>query len=176
LFDQADGHPLALLGRAELAIDRGDARAAAELAERYLRRLPQQNRTDRAPGLELLVRALALSGDLDGARTALAELSAIATLMMTGALRAMASRAAGWIALAAGQPDEARRHLEDAVDRFVQSGAPFEIAAARIGLARALALLGRDSDAALEARRAVDLLVELKAEFQPARRANCWPP
>jgi hypothetical protein len=40
LFDQADGHPLALLGRAELAIDRGDTRAAAELAERYLRRLP----------------------------------------------------------------------------------------------------------------------------------------
>ena len=169
LFDQADGHPLALLGRAELALDRGDARAAAELAERYLRRLPQQNRTDRAPGLDLLVRALAKSSDLDGARTAFAELSAIATLMMTGALRAMASRAAGWIALAAGQPDEARRHLEDALDGFVQGGAPFEIAASRIGLARALALLGRDTDAAIEARRAVDLFVELKAEFQLAQ-------
>ncbi len=173
LFDQADGHPLAILGRAELAMDRGDARGAAELAERYLRRLPPQNRTDRAPGLELLIRALAAGGDLEAARTALAELSAIATLMMTGPLRAMASRAAGWIALAAPRPDEARRHLEDAVDRFVQSGAPFEIAAARIGLARALALLGRNADAALEARRAIDLLVELKAEFQLAQ-ARAW--
>ena len=169
LFDQADGHPLALLGRAELACDRGDARAAAELAERYLRRLPAQNRTDRAPGLDLLVRVLAADGDLDGARTACAELSAIAALMRTGPLRGMASRAAGWIALAAGEGDEARRHLEDAVDRFVQSGAPFEIAAARIGLARALLLLDRGTDAALEARRAVDLLVELKAEFQLAQ-------
>jgi LuxR family maltose regulon positive regulatory protein len=169
LFDQADGHPLALLGRAELARDRGDARAAAELAARYLRRLPAQNRTDRAPGLDLLVRVLAADGDLDGARTAYAELSAIASLMRTGPLRGMASRAAGWIALAAGEGDEARRHLEDAVDRFVQSGAPFEIAAARLGLARALALLDREGDAALEARRAVDLLVELKAEFQLAQ-------
>jgi DNA-binding NarL/FixJ family response regulator len=89
--------------------------------------------------------------------------------MMTRPLRAMASRAAGWVALAAGQADDARRHLEDAVDHFLQSGAPFEVAAARLGLARALALMGRSDEAAVEARRAVDLLTELKAEFHMAQ-------
>jgi DNA-binding NarL/FixJ family response regulator len=81
----------------------------------------------------------------------------------------MASRAAGWVALAAGQADEARRHLEDAVDQFRQSGAPFELAGARLGLARALAHDRRLDEAAAEARRAVDLLVELKAEFHLAQ-------
>src|SRR6185436_5470203 len=105
---------LALVGKAELALDRGDARAAADLGARYLRRLPVQNRTDRSAGLELIVRALAAEGDLDGARTALAELTAIAALMKTRPLQAMASRAAGWTSLAAGRADEARSHLEDA--------------------------------------------------------------
>jgi DNA-binding NarL/FixJ family response regulator len=165
LFDKAEPHPLAQLGRAELAIDRGDARAAAELASRYLRRLPANNRTDRAGGLELLVRALAASGDADGARTALAELSAISTLMKTAPIRASASRAAGWVAIAAEDADAARRHLEDAVDGFLRCSAPFELAASRLALAQALVLLQRPEDAALEARRAVDLLTELKAEF-----------
>ncbi len=35
LFEQAEHHPLAALGRAELAFDRDDVRAAAEAAERY---------------------------------------------------------------------------------------------------------------------------------------------
>jgi DNA-binding NarL/FixJ family response regulator len=165
LFEAAGSHPLALIGTAEIALDRGDARAAADLAERYLRRLPPQNRTDRSTGLELIVRALASAGDLDGARTALAELSSIASLMMTRPLRAFASRAAGWVAMAAGHADEARRHLEDAVDHFRQSGAPFELAQARLGLARALSQGGRSDEAAAEARRALDLLTELKAEF-----------
>jgi hypothetical protein len=58
LFDQAGGHGLALLGRAELAFDRGDLRAAADQAARYLRHVRTQNRTDRASRLDLLVRAL----------------------------------------------------------------------------------------------------------------------
>ena len=44
-----------------------------------------------------------------------------------------------------GEADAARQHLEDAVDLFLQSGAPFEVARARIELARALAALGRAS-------------------------------
>ena len=51
-------HPLAALGRAELAFDRGDARGRGGAAERYLRRVPPHNRTDRVVALDLLVRAL----------------------------------------------------------------------------------------------------------------------
>jgi DNA-binding NarL/FixJ family response regulator len=169
LFDRAASHPLAVLGRAELALDRDDPRAAADLADRYLRRLPPQNRTDRATGLELLVRALTAAGEAAAARTALAELASIAALMKTPPLVAIAARASGWLAMAEGDADAARRHHEDAVDGFLQSGAPFELAAARMGLATALAALGRSPEAAREARRAVDLLGELHAEFHLAR-------
>jgi len=169
LFDQAGAHGLAVLGRAELAFDRGDMRAAAEHIDRYLRRVPTQNRTDRAAGLELLVRAQAAAGELDGARTALAELTAITAVVGTLPLRAATSLASGWVAMASGEADEARRQFEDAVDRFVQSNAPYEVARARIELARALASLDRIDDAALEARRAIDVLTELKAELEISR-------
>ena len=135
LFDQAGAHGLALLGRAELAFDRGDMRTAAEHIDRYLRRVPTQNRTDRAAGLELLVRAQAAAGELDGARTALAELTAITAVVGTLPLKAATSLASGWVAMASGEEDEARRQFEDAVDRFVQSNAPYEVARARIELA-----------------------------------------
>lgn len=169
LFERSEPHGLASLGRAELAFDRGDLRAAAEQAERYLRRVPLHNRTDRAAGLDLLVRALVGAGDLDAAKTALAELTAIAALVSTVPLRAAASLAAGHVAAGGHDADAARRHLEDAVDLFLQSGAPYELARARIELARALAALGRVEAAVDEAQRAVDLLAELKAELELSR-------
>jgi DNA-binding CsgD family transcriptional regulator len=166
LFDRAEPHGLAALGRAELAFDRGDARAAADLAERYLRRVPAHNRTDRAAALDLLTRALVGASDLDAARTALAELTGIAALVDTPPLRAAASLAAGYVDRALGRHDAARRHLEDAVDLYRQSSAPYELARARIELARALAALGRTAAAIEEAQRAIDLLAELKAELE----------
>ena len=169
LFDQSEPHGLAMLGRAELAFDRGDAEAAAEQAARYLRRVVPHNRTDRAAGLDLLVRALVFAGDLDGAKTALAELTSIATIVATPPLRAFASLAAGCVAMGAGDAAEAQRHVEDAVDLFLQSGAPFELARARIALAGALSARGRIDAARQEAHRAIDLLSELKAELEISR-------
>jgi DNA-binding NarL/FixJ family response regulator len=169
LFEQSEPHGLAALGRAELAFDRGDMRAAADLAARYLRRVELHNRTDRAAGLELLVRALVGLSDLDNARTALAELSAIAQLVGTKPLKAAASLAAGYVALGAGDANEARRQLEDAVDAFLQSGAPFELARARLALARALEGLGQHEAARQEAERTIPPLVELHAELEISR-------
>jgi ATP/maltotriose-dependent transcriptional regulator MalT len=169
LLDQAGTQGLALLGRAELAFDRGDLRAAEELASRYLRHVPTQNRTERASGLDLLVRALTGLGEWDRAKTALAELSGIATVVATIPLRAAASLAQGYVAVGEARHDEARRHLEDAVDLFLQSGAPFEVARARVELASALAGLGRIDDATEEIHRAVNLLSELRAEHEIAR-------
>jgi len=169
LFERSNPHPLSSLGRGELAIDRGDMRAAAEEAERYLRRIPARNRIDRAAGLDLLVRALAAVGDLDRARTALAEMTAIATIVGTRPVRAAASLAAGCVHRAAGDPDAARRAIEDAVDGFLQSGACFELARARVELARTLSSLGRAEAAAEEAQRALDMFAELNAELEVAR-------
>ena len=169
LFQQAEHHPMAALGTAELAFDRGDMRAAAEQSERCLRRILPHNRTDRAAALDLLVRAQVTSGDLDGAKTALAELTAIAALVSTGPLRAAASLAAGTVDLGSGDVDSARRHLEDAVDLYLASGAPFELGRARIELARTLVALGRIQDARQEAQRALSLLSELHAELEMSR-------
>jgi len=81
-------------------------------------------------------------------------------------LRAAASLAAGIVDLGAGAPDVARRHLEDAVDLYVASGAPFELGRARIELARALVALARIQDARQEAQRALSMLSELHAELE----------
>jgi DNA-binding NarL/FixJ family response regulator len=169
MFEQSEPHSLALLGRAEIALDRDDPQAAAELAARYMRRVMPHNRTARAAGLELLVRALVRTRDMDGARTALTELTNIATLVETLPHKASASYAAGFVATGAGDLNGAQRHFEDAVDLYLQSGAPFEVSRARIELARTLASRGRVDAARDEARRAMELLGELKAEIEIVR-------
>jgi len=114
----------------------------------------------------VLVRALTGAGDSTGARTALVELTNIATLVGTVPLRGAASYAAGYVALGENRADSARQHFEDAVDLYLQSGAPFEGARARLELARALGALGRTDAATAEAHRAHELLTELKAEVE----------
>jgi ATP/maltotriose-dependent transcriptional regulator MalT len=169
LFDKAGAHPLASLGRAMVAFDRGDFKSAVDLADRCLRKLPLQNRTERAAGLELLARAhMELRATAD-ARRALEELSDIAARAETDPLRASASLAAGIIAGGSGDPTSARRHLEDAVDLFHRSGAPFETARARVELARVQGVLGRTESAAKEAASAVEELTALNAGLELSR-------
>jgi Tfp pilus assembly protein PilF len=73
LFMQAESHPMAAVGMAELSLDRDDCHGAVALVERVLRRIPVANSTQRAAVLELAVRAKSAAGDVDGARGHLAE-------------------------------------------------------------------------------------------------------
>jgi DNA-binding NarL/FixJ family response regulator len=131
--------------------------------------VPAHNRTNRASGLDLLVRARLASGDREGAKTALVELTAIASLVETIPLSAAASLAAGRVALAEGREEAAQRYCEDAVDGYLKSGAPFELSLARMELARVLSARGRAEDAVQEVNRAIEILSELKAELEIAR-------
>jgi len=169
LFDRAEMHPMAALGRAMVAFDRGDFKAAADLAQRYLRKLPLQNRTERAAGLELLSRAEAELGDSVDAHKAVEELQDIAARAHTDPLRASANLAAGVVLARSGDAASARQHLEDAVDLFHKAGAPFETSRARIELARVLGMLGRADSAAEEARRAIGEFTQLHADMELAR-------
>lgn len=169
MFSRAEPHPQASLGRAEMALARGEAKAAADLADRYLRRLPVHNRVERAAGLELGVRARLAAGKRREAKAAFDELSAIASDVGTAPLLASERLAAGLLASADGDLESARRHFEDAVDRFQQSGAPYETARARIELARALTGLGRVEDGRSEAARAIELLQGMGAEGEIER-------
>ena len=169
LFRLFDAHPLAMLGRAELCLDRGDAVLARDLVERVLRETPPTSRTQRAAGLELLVRAHALVGDRAAAAAALDELRAIAAAVHTEPLRASASFAAGVIEAAAGDHEAARRSFEDAAHLFQRSGAPLEASRARLQLATALAALGRGGHAAEQAAAAASVLERIGARAEAER-------
>jgi LuxR family transcriptional regulator, maltose regulon positive regulatory protein len=158
LFAEAETHPLGAVGMAELALDRGDPKAAIPLAERVLRQLPAENRTQRAAALELATRAKAATGDLDGARVHVEELRSVAEAVPTSPLRAAASFSEGVVAAAAGDHGSAVAALEDAVGLFAASDAPFELGRARTELARSLGELGRRDSAVREAAAALEVL------------------
>jgi DNA-binding CsgD family transcriptional regulator len=166
LFDRAGHHPIAQLGRIALSLDRGESRKAIDLADRYLRQMPEHNRTERAHGLEYLARAGAGAGDLAGARRASRDLDAIARAVGIPPFEATASIARGYVAIVAGDQDAARRYFEDAVDWFDRCGAPFETARARLDLARALGRLGQTPAALEEVRLAVGALDGIDAAFE----------
>ena len=128
LLDRAGVSASAQLCRAGMALDRGDAVGAAELAERVLRQLAPERRVARAPALELLARARAAHGAPAAARPPLADLRALAGLAGTVPLRAAADLAEGAVAAADGEHDRARALLEDAADAFERSGGPYDAA------------------------------------------------
>jgi DNA-binding NarL/FixJ family response regulator len=137
LFEQAPRHSLAQLGLAEVALDRGEPAAARDLLERVLRDVPEANATKRAAPVELMARALAALGEADAATALVAELDAIAATVGTLAVRAGARFAAGVVAAARGDRDDACRCLDDAAELFAAGGGPFEEARARAALERA---------------------------------------
>jgi DNA-binding NarL/FixJ family response regulator len=169
LLADAGSSGSAQLCRARLALDAGDPVRARELLERRLRQLPRDRRLDRAPALALLVRSRVARGELAEAEQALAELREVARLVGTGPLVAHADLAAGLLAAAVGDRERARLLLEDAVDGFERSGAPFECAQARIELATAMLALGRAEAAEHEAIAACERLLAIGAESEAAR-------
>ncbi|MDX6647116.1 MAG: family transcriptional regulator, regulator of embCAB operon, partial [Miltoncostaeaceae bacterium] len=126
LLARADRHPVALLGRGELALDRGDPAGAVEAAERYLRRLSPESRTERAAGVELLARARLAAGAADAAGALAAELRTIADAVGTDALRASAALVEGLLAAASGDAATAAELLDAAAELFEGAGGPYQ--------------------------------------------------
>jgi ATP/maltotriose-dependent transcriptional regulator MalT len=178
LLDQLDAHPLrtlgsrpALLGRAALALDQGDPTTAIELAERFLRGAPAADQVERVDGLDLLARGQAARGEHARAAQTARALAAATTSIASPPLQALAQSCAGVVASAAGDLDEARRRLEDAIDLFDRSTAPYDAARARLDLAQVLAALGRASTARREAEAASRTLDRLGARRERGRAA-----
>jgi LuxR family transcriptional regulator, maltose regulon positive regulatory protein len=169
LLDRAGPSPGVRLCQGRLALDDGQTLRAVELAERVLRQVPAHRKLDRAPALELLLRARAARGEVERARPALDALREIERLVGTAPLRATADLAEGLLAAAAGDHDRARTLLEDAVDGFERSGGLFEATVARVELATTLIALGRSDTAEREAGAAVGRLVELGATVEADR-------
>jgi LuxR family maltose regulon positive regulatory protein len=167
-----------LVCRSKLARNRGDPQRALALAERALRQTLEHIVVQRAPALEALIAAAVDCDDWPRAHAGLAELKTLAAVIDTAPFRAAVNLAQGLLAAATGKQDHARRHLEDAVDGFERSGAPFEAAEARLELAKSLTALGRAAEAAEEARIALEHLralgVETEVRLAP-RRAGAAP-
>jgi ATP/maltotriose-dependent transcriptional regulator MalT len=169
LFARAEGRSLALLGRARIAWDRGDAATAADLLERFLRRTPPDNWSGRATALELLARARLELGQAAEAEAVRADLKALGERVDARALRSASLLAEAVYLDSNGRHEEARRLLEDAVDMLHHAEAPLEAGRARLDLARCLSALGRSAAAHQEARAALETFRRLAAAHDVAR-------
>lgn len=164
LYDQAPTSILALLGRSMLALAEGNTTDAIDAAERYLRRIPRADRTERTPGLEQLARAQITAGLLDNARTTIKELREIDEVVGIPAVAVARITAEGMLAAAEGRHDEARRLFEDAIDTSTAAEIPVEAASTRVLLASSLAALGRTTAATEELQRAIETFTTVGAE------------
>ena len=143
LFGEAERHPLAQLGRAELASpaarpDLARARPGAAAAPHPAREPGRPRRP-----VEALVRAEAAPATTRRGRHA-RELRAIADAVGTTPLLGAASFAAGVVAGRERRPRRARDRFDDAAELFAAAGAPLERAGPGSGSRTALRALGAD--------------------------------
>lgn len=165
LFGSTKTHLLSLLGQAALALDEGDPETAVAFANRFLRRIPENDRIERVPGLELLIRAYVQNGTLESAKNALAELRSTVNLVSTEPLVAAVRFAEGVVATAEDNPDEALICFEDALDLFERTSMPYESVLSRIELSRVLQRTGQDARSLNEANTALSHAENIGAEF-----------
>jgi DNA-binding NarL/FixJ family response regulator len=163
LLARAEPHQMALLSRGALALDRDDAASAIDFAQRFLRRISEEDQAERVFGLELLLRAHLRNGDLASAGEDLQALEKTSASVGTRALRATATAGRGLFARARGDLEDARRALEDAADLFAASDDAFDAARVRLDLSAVLRDLGRDAGALEQAVMAQDALRRLGA-------------
>jgi DNA-binding CsgD family transcriptional regulator len=168
-FRALAGH-LYLLGRAALALDQGDPETTIDLAERFLRIIPAEMQITRIPALELLIHAWIGLGRRARAEERLAELRAVAAPVTTKPMQGSVRFAEGLVAAAAGEHEVAKQCFEDALELWAQSGAPVEMAQARLALAGVLGELDRAEAAEQEAAAALESLQAIGATGA-ARRA-----
>ncbi len=172
LFEAALPLAQAVLALGELDLAGGDAAAAADAADRVLRRLGDASILDRFPALELLARARAAAGDAQGAGAVADEVQREATRLGTPYMRGRGRMVHAHVLSAAGEHDRARQAAEDAADLFAQCSAPYEAARAGMLLSTALEALGHPARAEAEARAAREALELLGAQPEPGRSAT----
>jgi ATP/maltotriose-dependent transcriptional regulator MalT len=163
LYQAAGSHLLAILGRAALALDRGEPTAAADLAEQYLSQIPERDRTERIAGLEVLIGARIGEGSFEDASRSLAELEAIAEKVGTQPLRATVAFVEGCLLEEEGDHRRAAALLEESAVLFERNRTPFEAARSLFQLTKALLALGRREPASIAVRSAREIFEELGA-------------
>lgn len=130
------GSPTAVRADAAIRLARGEVAAAVTLLDRQLSLISRSGLLA-VPLLAQLVEAQLASGDYEGARTTTAELESLAAQTSNARVTAIATAAAGRVALAMAAP-EAIELLERGAELFGRLRMPYEEARTRIELATAL--------------------------------------
>ncbi|HXT16053.1 MAG TPA: LuxR C-terminal-related transcriptional regulator [Gemmatimonadaceae bacterium] len=169
LFEQAGSVTAARIGLAEVMVEQGNPAEAVALLEQLLKHLGAVESTLRATALEVLVRAYATLGQTENAAPFLEELEHIAEQAATDPLRASALAARAVLLRAFGELSHSENCYERAIDLFARSGAPFETARARAGLAELYVSTGREESAEREARLAAGAFEALGAAREASR-------
>ncbi|HEX7939274.1 MAG TPA: LuxR C-terminal-related transcriptional regulator [Gemmatimonadaceae bacterium] len=172
LFEHSSGQPIARLGRATLALLRGNADDAAKLLDRFLGDLGADEATARAGALELAVQAHSERGDAAAATRALEDLERVAKALGTVPVSASLMNARGVVLGTAGDITGAADCFEKAVALYEQGGAPLETARARLKLAELLLAAGRADAAVRESRAALEVFRSLGAQHDEARASD----
>jgi tetratricopeptide (TPR) repeat protein len=145
-------------GPAQLLLARGDVAGAASSIRDALERptsvpskeLPPDSDLRRAPLLATQVEIAIADGDLQGAQAGADELAAIAARFQSKALIASAVQSRAQLRLALGDAPGAERLFTEAAGLWIEVGAPYEVALARIGLGDACRAGGNQHRAELE--------------------------
>jgi ATP/maltotriose-dependent transcriptional regulator MalT len=148
-------------GWALLRLAQGSAAAAAAAIGRVLGETTE--RPKRANLLPAAVEILLATGQVDEARSACGELEAIAADYDSEMLRALHAHARGAVELAEGEPGAALMSLRHASVAWQELEAPYEVARARLLIARACGELGDEDAFALELEAARSAFEKLGA-------------
>lgn len=154
--DVETAYPLAAIHLA-----RNELTRAADVLERGLSQLPFDSAAA-APLLGLLVDVRLAGARVPDAAEAAERLSAIAVRHRGAYVHACAALAQGNVAIADDRPDDARRHLQEAVAGFACADLPLELSCTRLALAAAVAV-ERPEVALAEARAALAGFERLRA-------------
>jgi ATP/maltotriose-dependent transcriptional regulator MalT len=130
------GSPTAVRADATIRLARGEAAEAVALLDRQLSLISRSGLLA-VPLLALLVEAQLANGDHEGARATTAELEGVAAQTGNARVTAIATAAAGRVALATGTPT-ATELLERGAELFGRLRMPYEEARTRLELATAL--------------------------------------
>ncbi len=178
LLNRAGEKPFRMLGanlvlaeKAALAYDRGEPLIAANLAERYLRNIPEQCRLMLPKGLEILSLAQVALHELEDAVQSSTRLHEIASMAATEPLLAFSHYTHGIVHLAKQEYLQACECFERSVELFDRNKNPFQTARSRCGLAEALHRLDQMQPALNEIHLAMDSFKTLQAvpELERAR-------
>ena len=173
LFQRMGASPFAVLGRAELALERGRATDALDLLEGLLRRLPRALSAERIRTLEVATRAYVADRRFDDAQRMIDELAPISDTVGTAPLRAALAAARGVLLAATGDLSEARHSLDEAVALYEVGEERYDLARTHVDLARVLSALGKRAPAVAEASTAAAMFAQMGAALE-ARNAAAF--